>query len=51
LQGIVARAAIAGAAQAISDTGQAQLELQEFRERLGVEPELIPTTVDDEPAV
>jgi hypothetical protein len=50
LQGIVARAAIAGAAQAISDTGQAQLELQEFRERLGVEPELIPTTVDDEPA-
>ncbi len=50
LQGIIARAAIAGAAQAVSDTGQAQLALQEFRERLGVEPELIPTTIDDEPA-
>ena len=50
LQGIIARAAIAGAAQAVSDTGRAQLELQEFREQLGLEQELIPTTVDDEPA-
>lgn len=46
LQGIIARAAIAGAAQAVSDTGQAQLEIDDFRKLLGLEPEVIQTTGD-----
>lgn len=49
LQGIIARAAITGAAQAVSDTGQAQLELQEFKAQLGIESEVIHTT-DENPA-
>ncbi len=43
LRGIVARAAIAGAAQIISDTGQSYLNIEIFKENLGITTDIIPT--------
>lgn len=42
LRGIIARAAIAGAAQAVSDTGQTIVDLDALKVALGIEPEQVP---------
>lgn len=42
LRGIIARAAIAGAAQAVSDTGASIADIEALKEALGMEPEQLP---------
>ncbi len=44
LRGIVARAAIAGAAQVISDAGQTFMVIEAFKEQLGLKEELVNVT-------
>ncbi len=46
LRGIVARAAIAGAAQVVSDTGQTFLDIESVKQLLGIESEHIPITTE-----